>query len=429
MIDCQVLVVGAGPAGMAAAASAAASGRRVTLVDNGGAPGGQIWRSDVSGERAGHRPHAARRREWSERLEAAGVELRSGYQVVARPGLDLLRVEKSGHWEDIRFEALILATGARERFLPFPGWTLPGVLGIGGLQALVKGGLPVLRKRVVLAGTGPLLLAVAAGLVQRGAQILGVFEQAPLARLLRLGLGLRSHPRKLLEAVAYRVTAASAPFHTNAWVMRAEGAGCLRSVIVRTGGRERSIDCDYLASGFHLVPNLELPRLMGCQIEDGFVAVNQSQISSLPNVYCAGEITGVGGLDKALVEGEIAGLAAAGHPFNHLLSRRRREASFAQRLGEAFALRHELRAPPRPETLVCRCEDVALGALAGMRSWREAKLHTRCGMGPCQGRICGPAVAEYFGWEEEAVRPPVLPARVLTLAAVPGAAGSLETAR
>ncbi len=415
MTRCDVLVVGAGPAGMAAAAAAAEAGRRVILIDDNPAPGGQIWRGyAANGDRA--HAHFTLYARWVQRLKAARVQLLCAARVVDRPEPGVLRVESDAGSADVAFTQLILATGARERFLPFPGWTLPGVMGAGGLQAMVKSGLPIAGKRVVLAGSGPLPLAVAANLARHGAIIVGIFEQAPLPRLLRFAAGLVAHPAKLLEGARYRMQTLSAAYRTSSWVSQARGEDCLRSVTVRSGGATREIACDYLGCGFHLVPNLELPRLLGCAIQNGYVRVDSALQSSVSGVYCAGELTGIGGLDKALVEGEIAGLAAAGRSTAHLAARRNRALQFASNLDKAFALRAELRNFSDAQTIVCRCEDVRYAALQGSHSAREAKLHTRCGMGPCQGRICAPATAFLFGWESDSVRPPILPAAIGTLA-------------
>ena len=167
------------------------------------------------------------------------------------------------------------------------------------------------------------------------------------------------------------------------------------------------------------MPNLELPRLLGCRILDGSVEVDSLQQSSVPGVACVGELTGIGGLDKALAEGEIAGSAAAGLDSEASSAQRRLRPlrSFGLRMERAFALRPELAALPAADTVVCRCEDVVHGALQRCASAREAKLHTRCGMGACQGRICGTAAEFLYGWRQPSVRPPILPARIATLAA------------
>ncbi|HEU5131526.1 MAG TPA: hypothetical protein VFT26_05460, partial [Pyrinomonadaceae bacterium] len=178
-----------------------------------------------------------------------------------------------------------------------------------------------------------------------------------------------------------------------------------------------SVSCDYLACGFHLVPNLELAELLGCDIDNGAVAVDEFQQTSAMQVYSAGESTGIGGLELSLVEGEIAGLAVAGKhdEARRLFPARTKQRRFADLLNRTFALRDELKTLAEAQTIVCRCEDVTFDRLRGHDSWRAAKLQTRCGMGPCQGRICGSAVEFLFDWKAESVRPPILPVRVQSL--------------
>ena len=284
---------------------------------------------------------------------------------------------------------------------------------------MVKSVLPIAGKRVVLAGSGPLLLAVAAYLRKSGAGIAGIFEQAPISRLARFTADLIPRPYKLAEALRFGAATAGVPYRTSSWVERAHGEQFLRAVTVNASGRPREIPCDYLGTGFHLVPNLELPELLGCKISQERVCVDQEQQSTVQSVYCAGELTGIGGLEKALLEGEIAGLATAGRSARHLYRRRDAYVRFANALDSAFVLRDELRSLPTAETLVCRCEDVPIGALRGMRTGREARLHTRCGMGPCQARICGPATEFLLRWTSAGIRPPLAPSRLDTLAAHP----------
>jgi NADPH-dependent 2,4-dienoyl-CoA reductase/sulfur reductase-like enzyme len=284
------------------------------------------------------------------------------------------------------------------------------------LQALVKGGLPVERKRVVVAGSGPLLLAVAEYLRKRGAAVAVIAEQAPWRNIARFVLRLRVS--KLLEAIALRAGLGAVRYLTSAWPVAAEGRDCVEAVVFRHGDAEWRERCDYLACGFGLVPNAELAALLGCEIRDGAVAVNEWQETSVPRVYAAGETMGVGGLDLALASGEIAGCAAAGRP-DRARTRfvaRARALRFRLRLDRAFALRDELRALAKPDTIVCRCEDVPLGRIREQHSWRSAKLQTRCGMGPCQGRVCGPAVEFLLGAKVGSVRPPLQPARLEHLA-------------
>jgi len=414
----DVVVVGSGPGGIAAATVAAEAGRRVCLLDDNAAPGGQIWRGGDP-QITGKSPHGPVYRDWVNRLLNSGCAVWQGWKAIDRPGPNLLRLERNQEGRDVAFSTLILATGARERFLPFPGWTLPGVIGAGGLQALIKAGLDPRGKRVVVAGTGPLLLAVAAGVAEKGGRIAGIYEQANFSRLAGFGLTLLEYPQKLVEGARYRIKTLGAPYRTGSWVVRAEGDGKVESVVLTDGRKEWKIACDWLACGFHLVPNVELPRLLGCRTQGGYVCVDDLQQSSVPGVACVGELTGIGGLEKALVEGQIAGWASAERTIEAraLFLKRQRLQQFAQRMDRAFALRSELRALAEAETIVCRCEDVTHAELEGRSSWREAKLHTRCGMGACQGRVCGGASEFLYGWQNTGARPPVYPATVATLAA------------
>ncbi len=331
-------------------------------------------------------------------------------RIVDAPAPGRLLAESPDGPLELTFERLLLATGARERFLPFPGWTLPHVLGAGGLQAMVKAGLPIEGKRVVVAGTGPLLLAVAAYLRQHGAQVVAVCDQASWSAL--LAFSARLPLAKIRQGLQLSASLRGVPLWRNAWpVATRPGA-----VTISHRGRARELDCDYLACGFHLVPNAELATLLGCATQEGCVVVNPSQETTVAGVYCAGEPTGVGGVELAVAEGEIAGLAMADQiPEPALLARRAHYRRFARRLDRLCQLRPALRALPQPDTLVCRCEDVSFRRLQAHDSWRAAKLHTRCGMGPCQGRVCGPAAEFLFGWQPDSLRPPIFPANIATL--------------
>ena len=395
----DVVVVGAGPAGLAAARRAAEYGRRVAMLDDNPAPGGQIWRGGSDD---------------ASRWKSENVEWFAGARVFDAPSPGVLAVETFEREFEVQYRSLILATGARERFLPFPGWTLPNVMGAGGLQALAKSGLPVARKRIVIAGTGPLLLAVAQYMRRHDAEICLVAEQASQAALLRFGMRLAGHPRKLAQAIKLRLGLLRVPYIASCWPVSAQGSEKVESVTMRTQGRTWTEPCDYLACGFGLIPNTELAMLLGCRVSKVGVAVDELQRTSVAGVFAAGEATGIGGLECALVEGEIAGLEAAGEVgrARGLQRRRASHRRFAAALEDAFTLREELKALPRPDTIVCRCEDVTMERLRACSNWREAKLHTRCGMGPCQGRVCGGAVEFLTGWGAEGVRPPVMPARI-----------------
>lgn len=412
----DVLVIGGGPAGMAAAVCAAERGVTVGIVDDNAVLGGQIWRGAVGNGQA------AESTTWGERLLMAGVTKLCGKRVFHQPAPGILLAEGNDDLCELRYRTLVLATGARERFLPFPGWTLPNVMGAGGLQAMVKSGLPVRGKRVVVAGTGPLLLAVAAYLRKHGAEIPVICEQASWSRLARFGLALLNQPRKILQGLQLRREFAGVPFVANSWPLATHGGQALESITISRAGKPEVIACDYLACGFHLVPNVELPLLLGCPVHAGCVRVDELQRTTVKGIFCAGEPTGIGGVESALVEGQIAGFAAAGgtEDARRLFAEREKARRFARILDRTFCLRPELRSLSSAETLVCRCEDVSYSRLQQQTSWRAAKLHTRCGMGPCQGRVCGPATQFLFKWTPDSVRPPVFPARVENLAAFAG---------
>ncbi len=409
----DLLVIGAGPAGIAAACAAAERGQSVTVVDENPGPGGQIWRN------AENAPPDRPADRWIKRLLASGATLHRGAVVFAFPERGLALAETATGTLTLPHRRLLLATGAREIFLPFPGWTLPNVLGAGGLQALLKGGLDLRGKRVAVAGSGPLLLAVAAYLKKAGAIVPVIAEQAPWSALFRFGTELVAHPGKVFQSFALGGSLIGVPFKPGTWPVEAKGTDTLASVRFRTAsGAEFETACDYLACGFGLVPQLELPRLLGCAITPkDHVQVDDFQETSVEDIYCAGEPTGVGGLDLALLEGDIAGRAIAGDEdgARELFPARLRARAFARSLDRAFALRPEVRNLAKPDTIVCRCEDATHGQLQNCLSARDARLQHRCGMGPCQGRVCGAACQILYGWEPGTVRPPIHPVRVSSL--------------
>lgn len=306
---------------------------------------------------------------------------------------------------------IILATGARELFLPYPGWTLPNVMGVGGAQAMLKGGLDVREKRVIIAGSGPLLLPVAAAMAKAGARLIAVAEQTSARRLSAFAVSLWSQPAKLLLAARYRIASPIRAHRTGTWVERADGVGRVERVTLTTERRRWVEQCDLLCCSYGLIPATELARLFGCEIMNGRVVVDAMQQTTVPGVFSAGESTGVAGDAAAIAEGEIAGLgvSSSGSPSIPTDLHRRQEQGqlFAQRLRETFRLRDALRTLATPDTIVCRCEDVRLGQLDPSWTGRQAKLYARTGMGPCQGAVCGPALEHLFKWPPGSVRPPL----------------------
>jgi thioredoxin reductase len=444
----DLAVVGAGPAGVAGALTASLAGLSVVLVDAGARPGGQYFRHPPEGfhaEDPGALHHGLGRfmRQWDTLRGRADVLLRHRVWAVERADeaivVRCLEGDREERPRTVTARRLLIATGAHDRPVPFPGWDLPGVLTAGGAQALLKGDLVVAGRRVVVAGTGPFLLPVAAGLADAGADVLGVHEANGR-------FGLAGHPLlaagKAGEALGYGVRLARhrIPYHGRQAVIAAHGDTALTHVTVArldSGWRPiatRTVECDTLAYGYGFVPQLDLPVQLGCATRndvDGspVVAVDAGLRTSVPGVYAAGESTGVGGAVLAEVEGRIAGRAAAADlgrrvPPDPALSRRRdRLAAFARALQSAYPIQPGWLRWLRDDTLICRCEEVPLSAVReaqelGATDARSIKLLARPGMGWCQGRMCGYAVACLAGEDPAAPRRPIAqPIRLGDLAA------------
>ncbi len=435
-LEAELAIVGAGPAGLAAAAAAADAGCRVTLIDTYARPGGQYFRQtarefDAEAPEALHHDFGIAQRLFA-RLEAGpGVEIVSGATVwAAEPGADgaAATLYVAGDWgcRAVRAGAVVLATGAHDRALPFPGWDLPGVMTVGGAQALVKGQRVLPGRRVLLSGSGPFLLPVAAGLAEAGARVVGVCEATTPWRWAGYGPRAWGHLGKLGEALAYArvLQRHRVPLRFGSAVIRAEGDGRVERVTVARlapdwtpiPGSEEQVEVDVVAIGYGFVPAVELAASLGCPLR--YDALQAMQVvrhdgemrSSIDGVFVAGEIAGIGGSAVALPQGALAGLAAA-HYLGRLSTAEatdrmapqrkvlRRSQHFANTLNDLFALRPGWLNWVAPDTVVCRCEEVTRGRIEEAvveyeaRDLKAVKALTRCGMGLCQGRICGPAVA------------------------------------
>jgi NADPH-dependent 2,4-dienoyl-CoA reductase/sulfur reductase-like enzyme len=404
-----VVIVGAGPAGMRAAIEIADAGQAVLIIDDNPHVGGQIWRAlpTTSAQQTAHRVHTHPR-----------IHLWTQSSVIAPLPHQRLLIERPTSAAVVTYTHLIIATGARERLLPLPGWTLPGVLGIGGLQALVKTGMPITGKRVLLTGSGPLIWPVAHTLMQYGAQIVAIAERQPLRRLAHFARALLGHPGKFGQALTTLTSLARSRIHLGTHLTAIQTTPHGLSATLQQSDRSFHYEADIVTIGDHLVPNCELAMALGCSTTPtGIVTDPDTLQTSCPNVYAIGEARGVGGIDCALAEGTLVA-AQITQQHGRLQAARRvvhHERAFATRLSHVFG------DPPPPmplpaDTIVCRCEDVTHAQLHTHASWRAAKLQTRCGMGPCQGRICGVACDYLYGWGQDAVRPPLRPARVHTLA-------------
>ena len=416
-MDYEIVIVGAGPAGLAAALAAAKSSQRIALLDNNPAMGGQIWRAGPIFPV----PQLAESMR-QQVLAASNIQLLTSTKIVAAPHDGKLLVEMTDQSLILSYQKLIVCTGAREIFLPFPGWTLPGVTGAGGLQALIKAGTPVKNEKIVIAGSGPLLLASADTARKAGAEVLYIAEQAKKSSVFKFACQLWRWPEKLYQALflPHRL------YKTNSYVLEAIGTDKLERVRLQTPQGIVEIECDRLACGFGLTPNTQLAQLLGCDIHNHAVKVDELQRSSRANIFAAGECTGFGGSELALFEGSIAGLAAIENweQARDLFKKRQHFQNFADLLNDSFLLRDELKTLAKPDTIFCRCEDVTYAKVAARCNWIDAKLHTRCGMGACQGSTCATSARFIFDWQTPNARPPLLPTRAKSLLSLQSSSSS-----
>lgn len=425
----DVVVLGAGPAGLAAAGSAAAAGARVAMIDAGRRVGGQYWRhrdGDDGSHHTGWSIFAGLRRavdQYADRIDQ--LVDHSVWRVETLPdrGFRVLATTDDGGRE-ILARTVVVAPGAYDRQLPFPGWTLPGVLTAGGAQALLKGHGVVAGSKIAVAGTGPFLLAVAAGLAAAGAQVVGVFEAggAPIAFARHL-VSVARNSAKVVEGARYaRVLARHRiPYRIRTAVIAARGAVSVTGVQVAkldrgwnvVDGSQREVECDTVAVGYGFTPQLELAVQLGCATrmdQDGSLVTvaGVDQRSTVPGVYVAGEATGIGGSALSITEGEIAGRHAArastgaeldGRVTRQLIRRRASQQQFATTLLQAYPVRTGWMGWTDYTTVVCRCEEVTVEMIddavheLGASDPRAVKLYARPGMGLCQGRVCGYATS------------------------------------
>ncbi|MCX5193784.1 NAD(P)/FAD-dependent oxidoreductase [Streptomyces sp. NBC_00249] len=467
-------VIGAGPAGLAAAVTAADLGLRVTLLDAGERPGGQYYRHPAPGLGA-TRPQALHHdwRAFATREAALRAHTAAGritYLPLHHVWTVVPHGDGGGDGGDGGGEAtwtlhavagpdeaaatlharhVLLATGSYERQLPFPGWTLPGVIGAGGAQAMLKGGLVLPGRRIVVAGSGPLLLAVAGSLAAAGATVPAVVEAASYTAYAPQTPALLRNPAKLAEGATYgsALLRHGIRLLTRHAVTQAHATGTgirtrIEAVTVSRLDRDwrplpgtaRRIPCDALAVGHGLVPQLELATGLGCatlRSPDGTVALalDAEQRTSVPGIWSAGETGGIGGAQLALTEGQIAAHAIAGRRAPAALTRARaRLRAFAGAMAAAHRPGSGWTGWLPDEADVCRCEEVPAGRIReavgdlGARDARTVKLLTRAGMGWCQGRMCGPAVAALAGEDPAPDRRPLsCPVPLRHLAGLPQA--------
>ena len=413
----ELAIVGAGPAGMAAGVLAAELGLDTMLIDEHGSPGGQIYRaverappdSPLGRDYLAGAPLAAA-------LRASPVDYRPSTTLWHLDPDGTLYLAGSGRSETVSARRIVLATGAIERPVPIPGWTLPGIMTVGAAQILLKSADLVPTGRTVLAGQGPLLYLLAAQLARAGAPAAAILETTPPANY-RQALGsLRLRSAELHALLTGLKSMFSARRAGTAIVrgvrgLRAVGCGSLERVLWEGG----ETAADYLLLHEGVIPNLQVS--LALQLRHKWdeaqlcwrPALDPWGQTSLPCIAVAGDAGGIAGAAAARLSGQLAALDAAmllGHlgqperdrraePIRAALVRERALRPFLDRL---YRPRRSVLAPPHDETVICRCEEVTAGHVRravrlGAAGPNQLKAFTRCGMGPCQGRICGPVAA------------------------------------
>lgn len=459
----DVVVVGGGPAGIAAALAAADAGATVVLIDTGRSVGGQFNRQ-LPEEFGARRPEklqhgwgafAAQRDQVAGHTRITHLAESSVWAVEEGKRLWVQRGPADGVGREVfavDAKAVVLATGAYDRVLPFPGWDLPGVYSAGAAQALAKGQRIAVGKRVLVAGTGPFLLPVAESLAGVGAKVVQLLEANNLRTVRR---GWLTDPLvasgKFREALGYGALLARRriPLRHGRTVIAAHGNDHVEAVTTTRldpdwnpiPGTERTVEVDAVCLGFGFTAQLELAVSARCDLTAGpdggpAVVVDEHQQTTAPGVYAAGELTGIGGADLATAEGQVAGAAAARHALTTTPSSTgqvpaasaavRRGRRFAAALARAYPVRDGWRSWSSQETLVCRCEEVTRGdieeavAARGVADGRGLKLTSRAGLGLCQGRVCARTMAELAGQndvpEPSMKRPIAMPVRLRDLA-------------
>jgi thioredoxin reductase len=430
VVNFELLVVGAGPAGLSAAAEAARAGVRVLVIDENLQAGGQIHRQIPPAFSSPTRPTDDFRRGSAliEEARAAGVEFRFGCTVWGsfEPGV----FEVTDGQEAYQVAALrtVIAAGAYDRPLPLPGWTLPGVFTVGGAQVLLKSQRMLAGQRILLAGVGPLLLVVASQLVEAGANVVAISEPVGPWSGASILPALAREWQLLRDGLRYRagILRRGIPWLSRTVPVRLEGSQHVTGAVIASvdeqwrprPGTERHIAVDAVAVGYGLLPSLELPRICGCAVAYDHVAQTwrpkRSSVfeSTVPGIFIVGDGAGIAGAVVAVEEGRVAGLAvaeqlgrirvdAARQRRSSHLSRLRTLERFRRAVERAYALRPGFFELWTPATVACRCEEVTFrdleeAAQDGADSPALLKSFTRCGMGPCQAKMCGGAAVEWL---------------------------------
>ena len=450
----EALIIGLGPAGMAAAIELAQQGVHIAVVDENPDPGGQIYRQPPGDFVIEDKSFLGVRYRVGQDIIRQFNQLKDKITIFSETMAwgffegTTMALEHEGHIELVEFDKLILCEGAMERSIPFPGWTLPGIMTAGGLQKMIKYQRLLPGKRFLLSGASPLQLSVAASLVKDGAEVMALCEATRIKDSLKLVPEIIRQKGLFKEAVSYLfpVLKKSVPILRPYSVISASGDNRVREATIARldenwapiAGTERTFDVDMISLGYGFLPVARLARLCGCAhaydpvLKSWKPKTDTLMQTSVANIYTAGDSSGVDGADLAEVEGRIAGTHAAtelgkmsmderDRRLNVLFHTRERIKRYSKVLNRVFSPRSGLFTIMEDDTIVCRCErvtakEVFAGIEKGFRNINEIK-RTRVCMGPCQGRTCESIVTELMlqkGIPIEdighmTIRPPITP--------------------
>jgi D-hydroxyproline dehydrogenase subunit alpha len=457
-MQADVAIVGAGPAGIAAAVAAAEAGASVVVIDEYNKPGGQFFKRSGEGFSVA-RQRRTREHERGEALRAKLVHprIRVLSRALAWGRLDgVLMIYHDGRSEAVHAKSLVIATGAHDRPVAFPGWTLPGVMTAGAAQTIAKTQWVKPARRMLLAGAGPFLLPVSQSLLRADVSIAALVEMTRPLDWLPHGAALWRQWPRFAEVYDYKreLHRSCVPTIYGHKVVRALGKDKVEAAVIAqvdqewraVPGTERTLEVDGIAVGYGFLPNIELAVSCGCALRYDaharawFVRCSDDMATSVPGIFVAGEVNAIAGASVALVEGEIAGEAAARHAgvVGAEANAERRRALSRQRV-HLYRLADALNVlfGPRPglwdylggDITICRCEEVDAGEIAaciddGCSSLKAVKDWTRAGMGLCQGRMCRGMIGEMVAMRRSVdlksipyprVRPPIKPVPISAL--------------
>jgi len=450
----EVLILGAGPAGMAAALQLKSLGIGVRVLDEQRSPGGQIYREVNNASSARKRLLGA---DYAAGGETVAAFLASDIDYVPNASVWLIDAERQVHYhvagqaQVVQAQRILLCCGAYERPMPIPGWTLPGVMTAGAGQILLKSGGQVPAGAVVLAGSGPLLYLLAVQYLQAGVRVKALVDTCTRSDLLS---ALRYFPaalkgwRQLRKGIGlmHTLRRAGIPWHRGASDLRVEGSGQATALTFETDGRQQRIACDLVLLHQGVVPNTQPSLSISAahrwdESQMCWVAEQDEWGElSVPGCFIAGDAAGIDGAEAALVQGRVVAVGIAlslqrlssqaalqhARPLRRTLATYRSVRPFLERLYRPQPALNS----PADTTIICRCEEVTAGAIReyaalGCLGPNQTKAFGRCGMGPCQGRQCGLAVTQILADAHNVtpaqvgyyrIRPPLKPITLAELA-------------